>query len=416
MKKHAALISFIWLSAIASILNYLTYPLLARILPDAQFVNITVALSLLTQMSTFLSSIVAITVSLSKETDTKQSTTTIERLQAILMKMFLVVVLVFIAISPTLLGKLSLPLAFVLPICLLMLFSIPTSVISGFFNGKNRLVKLGYVTVLIAVFQFACTILVGFTTRNGASALNAMAVGQLLSIGAIYVLFRKEGMPSIIRPLTTKASAKTESMRSLVTYTALCSLAIMLVNILQIADLLLIKGRGSADVRLYADLYVISRVVFFAGTVFIWPFLGTVDIYRHNRNTKPLIKLFGIFGLITLSAIGGFLLFGPEITKLLFGSSYTAQQIRQIGILSIVYKLIFLALTSLTLYFIVIRSYIAVVIPFLLGAAVATYSIFAPSGASISSILNALCLLGILALGLYLALFRHAQREHNPRS
>ena len=297
-----------------------------------------------------------------------------------------------------------------------MLFSIPTSVISGFFNGKNRLVKLGYVTVLVAVFQFVCTILVGFTTRNGVAALNAMAVGQFLSIGVIYVLFKKEGLPSIITPLTTKTPAKTESMRSLVTYTALCSLAIMLINILQIADLLLIKGHGSADIRLYADLYVISRVVFFAGTVFIWPFLGMIDIYNHTRNTKPLLKLFGIFGLITIGAIGGLLLFGPQITKLLFGSSYTAVQIRHIGILSIVYKFIFLTLTSLTLYFIVIRSYIAVVIPFLLGAAVATYSIFAPTGATIVSTLNALCLIGILALGLYVALFRHAQREHNPRS
>lgn len=406
-----------WLSGLASLLNYATYPLLARILPDNQFVNITVALSLLTQMSTFLSSIVAVTIGLSKQKDTQESLKIIERLQAVLMKLFLLLVIVFIAVSPILLAKLRLPLIFVVPICLLMLFSIPTSVISGYLNGKNKLIKLGLVTMIIAFFQFIFTISVGIMTKNASLSLSAMAIGQLVSIGFIYHLYRTENLPSLRTAFGDKTLDKQSgAMRKLIVYTAFCSLAIMAVNILQISDLLIIKSQQASDVKLYTDLYIISRVVFFAGTVFIWPFLGAIDIHRRQKNVIPLIKVIGLFCALALGAIVVLGLGGTRITSLLFGSHYTSHEIQHIGVLAILYKLIFLILTTLTLYLIVIRSYLAVVVPMLLSIAVAIYSLVLPADASTTSILTTLSAFSLLALLVCSALVAVSHHQAKPRT
>lgn len=397
--KKTVISSFVLISLVASLLNYLTYPILARLLPAGQFVNITISLSLLTQVSTFLSSIVALTVGITKQ-DRLQRTVSLETLQRIILSVFIVVVTVFIITSPYTFKKIDVPSYFVIPIALLLIFSIPTSVISGYLNGKGRLVKLSLVGVFTAIFQFIFCIFIGYVTRNGGLALMAMGIGQLISIIFVLLVFRKENFPKIIIVPSLKLfKSPSDQVKKLIKYAILSSIAIMLVNILQIADLLIIKQRG-LEVVTYTDFYVISRVVFFAGTIFIWPYLSLININSVRKNVSPTLKLIGLFIAICGTAMTLLYFYGGDITGLVTGRSYSQATISVLGLLGIAYKLSFLIITAMTLYFIVLRRRTAYLIPFGLTLLLITFIVFLPSNSSINSVLVGLNIIGLLGVAL----------------
>lgn len=371
MKK--SLIFFVLLSFVASILNYIVYPLFSRILAPSEYVNITVALSLFTQVSTFLSSILAITIGLSKETATKDSQKIIELLQAFLFKLFLIMATVFLIFSPLIMKSIQTPTLFALPVAIMMLLSIPIIIISGYLNGKNKIIKVGIVTVISATTQFVIGLIVSLATHNGLLTMSSMVLAQFITIGLVYTLFSKDNLPGIIKSLKTPLrSINTKAMRGLLLYTALASLAIMAISLTQVIDLFVSKNLTYIDTKFYADIYVISRIVFFGGMIFVWPFLGEINIDHHQLNRKPFYKLIGYFSVIAFIACFIIYLFGDKLAHILFGVNYSLTMIRGISLLSIAYKFCLLVVTAVILYFAVLRSFKAIWLT--LGVTVAIYA------------------------------------------
>lgn len=407
MKKNV--IFFIALSTLASGINYLTYPLLGRILPESQYVNITVSLSLLTQITTFLSSIIAITIGISKSEPHGSAHEKITILQTILYKLFIAITLGFIVVSPILMQRIDVPLLFVIPICLMMIVSIPIAIISGYLNGKARMLQLGILTAISAGLQCLIAVSVALATRNGILAMLSMAVAQLITVFAIYRLLANEKLPSIgkaiLRPVKIEDRVY---MRKLATYTLLASLAIMAINLIQICDLLIVKTLQNVDVKFYTDIYVVSRIVFFAGMILIWPFLSEIDTTGQHTNSRPFLKLLGYFFVIASGATLVLWVFGAQITQLLFGVSYSIESIRHIGALSILYKFLFLIITAAVLYFIVLRNYVAVWLSGITTILIVAYQLLVPNSATISSVLTMLNIVaGICTILCIYLVFKH---------
>jgi uncharacterized membrane protein len=126
--------------------------------------------------------------------------------------------------------------------------------------------------------------------------------------------------------------------------------------------------------------------------IFIWPFLGQLQLENHSHNVKILLRLVGIFCAISLLAIFALLIGGQMVASVLFNSYYPADVISLTGALSIVYKLLLLIITAASLYMIVMRRYrvTTVAIASTLALLIATRMI--GSGASIN---NALTILDI---------------------
>lgn len=371
MIKKAVLI-FVILSIIASGLNYFLYPVLSRVLGPLEYVDVTVALSLFTQISAFLSSIIAITIGLSKSADVSAANKKIEALQSFILRLFSIIALLFLAISPLVMPLVDTPILFAVPIALMMLFTIPIQIISGYLNGKNKLIKLGAITVFCALVQFTVGITVASLTHSGLFALLAMSVSQLLSIALIYKLLPADGIPNVVTSLKTPLSSlKTLNMKKILIYTGIASLAIMAINVVQVADLLVLQSLEGSGAKFYADIYVISRAVFFAGTIFIWPFLGEIDIANLKKNRRPFVKVISYFTAIAIATIIALVFFGDTIAQLLFNAQYTLETVSMIGVLSVIYKLLLLIIMASVLYFVVLRSYTGVVL-----AALVTISIF----------------------------------------
>lgn len=401
MKKTTLI--FIMLSGIASFLNYATYPALARILSDEQFVNIAIALALFTQLSSFTLSIVALTIGISKENNS-DSKIIIEKLQAVLSHLFFIVVISLLIISPILLKKIHLPASLLVPIFAMLALSISMSIITGYLNGKQKLVKLGITIACSALLQFIFSVSFGLLTKSGAVALNAMALGSFVAIIATYHAYSDEGLPQISTIFLHRFKLyRSQKMQKLIKYTILSSLAVLIANILLIIDLLIVNNR-QIDSKLYTDMYVISRIVFFSGMLFVWPFLSNIDIRYPRHNILLLLKLIVLFTAITIGAVIVMLFYSENVAQILLGSSYnTESNIKVVAVLAIFYKFIYLIILSLILFFIVMRSYWAVVVP--LSLIVATLGAILVTGpnASTTTLVTALNISS--AIGLLLGLY-----------
>lgn len=373
MKK--AIFLYILLSILASAINYAAYPLLGRILPADQYIDITVALSILTQITTFLSSIIAITIGLTKEekTDTKK---TLTHLQSVLFKLFLGLIAVFLVASPFIFSAIDTPLKFCIPIALMMLISLPMTIISGYLNGKQLMVKLGTFTVISATFQLIVGTSVGLLAKDGFTAMISMSLAQLGAVSLTYFLYRADSPPNPLHVFDFKNRILTSNthFKKIVIYTAAASIAIMAINLAQIVDLLIITAKESSDAKFYTDLYVVSRVMFFAGMIFIWPFLAIINTRDRTKNKLPLLKLVAIFTLIAGGLIGTLLIIGPWLIHLLLGVWYGPHEIFVTGSLAILFKLFLLIITAITLYFMVFRHYAAVVYALILVVLLGIYS------------------------------------------
>ncbi len=361
-------IIFILLSGLASFLNYAIYPVLSRVLSPEQFVDITVALALFTQLSSFMLSIVALTIGVSKESSQKNARILIEKLQSILAHLFIVIIGIFLIISPFLLEKLSLSSALLLPICIMLALSLVMSIVSGYLNGRQELVRLGVFLAASSALQFIACITVGIVTKNGVASVYAMATAAFVSVVGLYVLSQPKSLPDPRTILLHKLSVyKERKIRKLLVYTVCASLSALAINLLIVLDLLVISKHKS-DAVLYADMYIISRVVFFSGMLLVWPFLSQLNIRDLRKNVQPFFRLSALFLALSVVASLVMYFFGHQILAFILGSQYIQPNLEMLAVLSISYKLIYLINTTLCLVFMVIRSYWAVTIAFVLTA------------------------------------------------
>lgn len=401
MKKSIACGIFILFSVFASFLNYLTYPILSRLLQSSDFVDATVALSLLSQMSMFLSSIVALTVGLTKEGSGNSAKKLVEQLQQELMVIFLVLIAIFLSSSYFIFQPIHLNPLFAVPISIMLLLSIPISIYSGYMNGKGKLVKLASIALIAASLQLFVAVFAATITKSSLISLLGMALGQILALGLIVIVFKSEKMPRISLRFKDKLINQTNHMRELIKYTLFASFGVLIINLLQISDLLIFKRRPD-DIIMFTDIYIISRVVFFAGIIFIWPLLSKIDIKKKRNNVKPIVQFGLLVSFIGCGAIGVIVVGGEFVTRILFDSTYNQTTLLQVSSLAIIFKCIFLILTALTLYSIVIRSYLAFWMPSIIGLAIIAFAFLASPEISRLTILIILNIIAAIGSFLYI--------------
>lgn len=395
--KQRALIVFIFCSILASTLSYVLYPLLSRLVSESDYVSITLALSLFTQISAFLSSIVAITIGISRSYKNQETgRKLIASLQSFLFYCFIVIGLIFLSISPFILPTLHLSPNYSIPIVLMLLCSIPITIISGYFNGRGQMSKLGFITFMAAFIQFCAAIGAAYWTRSGFTVLCIMATAQFITILSIFTIFHQDRLHKLLVLENPKKLFSTSTIRSLIRYTAIASGAIMTINILQIADLLIIQSQ-QIEPKFYTDIYIVSRAVFFAGMILIWPFLGTLDLKQRANNLKPFLRLIGYFTILSVAAVAGSALFSEQIFHLLFGSHYAAPAVLPPLILSVIFKYLFLILTAICLYYTVVRSYISPIIVLVACLAFTYYQFsIAPHQKSLNEVLSSITVIAFL--------------------
>lgn len=363
LTKHKATLFFIFLSGAASFLNYIMYPFIARILEPQVFTEVTVALALFSQISSFSLSVVAITIGLSKDSDKKESKDLIEKLQTVLIHLLLIITLLFVAGLPLYIKQINIQPSLLIPVAGMLLFSVYISVISGYLNGKQKLIKLGFMLIFVAFMQLLFSVLGALFTQSGVYTLYSILIASIVSVTVITLVYRSENLPSVSSFFNHGFTIyKSKDVRSIVRYTILSSISVLVLNILLILDLLIINSRA-LDAEAYAGIYIISRVVFFAGMLLVWPVLGRIDIKKPRSNVSLMIRLTTLFVIIGFASVGIMLIFGKQVNQVILGNVTYNANINTITALAIIYKVLYLFVTTLVLFLIVLRSYWAIIIP-----------------------------------------------------
>ena len=344
------------LSVIASAFNYFAYPILSRILPTHEYGDITVALSLFTQIGTFLSSLTAISIGLAKSHSDKDGGE-VTSLQNTLVQVFAAISILFLTNAPFLMPLFSVPVTYAFPIVIMLLVSIPITIITGYLNGKQQLVKVGIATCLVATIQIIAAIAVSIATHSGLATMFAMGLVQIISLLLLLWLYRADNLPRLDKTLFTLQPLSHQA-QVLLRFTLFSSLAVMSINLLQLVDLTLVRQHGTGpDVLFYTDTYVISRALFFAGMIFIWPFLSDLSLTSKQTNTRLFLRLIAVITGLVIAASIGIALFGNQIFHALFGRVSVNLTTSPIVYLSVIYKALILVVTAVTLYLVVMRRY-----------------------------------------------------------
>lgn len=345
---------FIFYSFLASAVNYLSYPSLARLLPSDQYINITVSLSLLTQIGTFMSALTAVTIGLSKQKDDNQGIM-IDKLQSSLLQIFSILGISFLFISPVLMNIIGTPKEYALPITLMLIVSVPITIMSGYLNGKQQMKRLGLVALLTSLFQFSAGVISAALIHNGFITMLLMGLAQIFAIGLIYIIFRDPNLPVVGRD-SLKLQKYSKPLRKILFYIILAAISVMILNLLQIIDLIIIKNLKGDLAKFYTDIYVISRIVFFMGVIFIWPYLGEISMRSSRVSNMAFSKFITITLALGMLSIIILNYFGELFAYILFGETYTDFPLHDVLALSVLYKLFFLIISCASLFFIVHRS------------------------------------------------------------
>jgi hypothetical protein len=149
--------------------------------------------------------------------------------------------------------------------------------------------------------------------------------------------------------------------------------------------------------------------------IFIWPFLSEISLGHHHFNRKPFIKVVSYFSLITLSALAFLQLFGSQLVSILFGVDYDFISIRNVGMLSVLFKYFMLIITAVILYFTVLRSYVAIWLSLLASGILFMFSELFNKQTSVSSALIGLDIIaGILSIICVVLLFTTPSNKARP--
>lgn len=388
---------FIALNILAAAINYLLYPILSRILPSAEYVDITVSLSLFTQMSTFLSSVIAVSISLTKFDKESTAHRRIATLQAVILKVFLFLATGFLLASPFVMQWANTPAWFAVPITSMMLFSIPVTIISGYFNGKNLIIQLGFVTALSAVLQFGFALFAALLFHNGFITMVSMSIAQIVTLTTIHLVFRNSQLPKTSPKAVLDIKIRSPETYRLIRYTVASGVAVLAISLVQLLDLVTAQRLAEVNIKQYTDLYILGRVIFFAGMMLVWPFLGGINIKQLHANLKPLLKLTAFFVSLLVAMIGLLWVASEPLTQVMFGVAYTFDSVGVIVFLSMIYKVLLLILTVIILYFIVIRNASAVWLSVIVSASLFIASWVVPSSTSIAQLLLILNLIASVA-------------------
>ena len=166
---------------------------------------------------------------------------------------------------------------------------------------------------------------------------------------------------------------------------------------MQLLDLVTAQRLAEVNIKQYTDLYILGRVIFFAGMMLVWPFLGGINIKQLHTNLKPLLKLIAFFVSLLIAMIGLLWVASEPLTQVMFGVAYTFDSVGAIVFLSMIYKVLLLILTVIILYFIVIRNASAVWLSVIVSASLFIASWIVPSSTSSAQLLLILNLIASVA-------------------
>lgn len=318
---------FLSLSLISAALNYVYYPVIARLLPPTQFGEAQVFVAILLQVSAVFSGLNLVVVYLVHRLGKAGSRQMIETLQKITVALFLLLTIGLLVAQASVLSFLQIDTPIYLFIVALDLMSnIPFILSFGYLQASKQFVSAGMLQISVVTTKLVLGSLM--TLWLGVSgALLGFTLGQVIGMVLFWLSYRLRGKVAwdhqILRSLRLPARADLQQLRPY----AWQIVAIFGVNVLLIFsisfDILASRHYFSSHLSgLYAGASTLSNSIIFVCLPLIGVLLPHLDITNFKNSFGQFSKTLGLVIAAGLSAT--FLLWlVPKPLLAIFGNDYT---------------------------------------------------------------------------------------------
>lgn len=306
-----------------SVINYLYYPVLGRLLPLGAFGEVQVLLSLFLQASIYLGavSLVAVNISANAPDDITRSRTIheLEKLSFLVMLSLGVVAMVLVAPLQAFL-KFDSPLPF-LGLIIAVVLGVPIALRNAYLQGRQDFAGLSIGGIIAASGKLAfSTLLVvaGFMTLG---AIGGIILSELVAFVYIARRARARGLQYLV--VSLRERLRLDALRPELKYGLIVLIISLITTFLFSGDIIVAKHYFSAaEAGAYAGVATVARIIFFATGSIAGVLLSSVKLGQTAANHLVLKR-----SLLLMLAIGGsaaalFALFPTQIIGTLMGARF----------------------------------------------------------------------------------------------
>lgn len=330
---------FYGLSMIASLFNFLYYPVMARLVPANTYGEIQFLVTLLFQVSIIFMALNVITIILSIKY--RQSAPVLKNKIAMLSTLFNLITLVCTIIFTLILAFGGGLLRFDSPASFFMLgvaalSTVPFTVGIGKLQGQERYVDAGIMNAAGSLIKLVASIILVLVGLKTPGAILGIAIGQ---IGAVVIAIALGKLVfSELFSLNLRQLSALIVDRKLIIIVGIC---VIVVNLLSIADTVVAKILLSPhDAGLYAGIATLAKIAIYVVSPLMWMLIpAAANTYAQHDRVK---KLFVIAAFFCALLIIGYWLFTSQIINIVVGENFL--QMRQL----LVYATIAMSLLALS--------------------------------------------------------------------
>lgn len=319
--------SFVILSGsfVISILNFLYYPILARMMNIEEFGEVQTLVTLFTQISMVLMAMTSVAVIIvAKATSSKIEVNFVAELQKLVTYLFIafgVFVLIFHQTAQT-----YLQLDSILPLFSLLIglgLNIPIAFSIAYLQGKEDFKTWNIVGIVGASLKLIVAVGLVYVGWGVTGAIIALFVSQVL---LIFYIYRKHKDINIIQAYL-KPKLNRAILIKYLPFASTVFIVSLTVGILYSADLIFVKHYLSPEqAGLYSGVSTLGRVIVFATSPFIVVLLPSIN----SRPTERLflLKKALLYVVLTgVSCLAVFSLFAGKLVSIVVGDRYVSSAV-----------------------------------------------------------------------------------------
>jgi O-antigen/teichoic acid export membrane protein len=341
------------LSLSASVLNYLVYPALTRVLSPREFGDFAAIMALSAQVLAILLTFNLTSIYLVKKYPEDEAREKVQIIQKALIWLFLGATGLLLFAAPLVRERLHIadPLTFGI-LALFLLASVPSVIWTGYLQGHNQLLKVGVSAVAAALAKLAFALV--FARLWGVSgALWGVLTGGVLGVVVVRLIAGMR-LPSLRSSISSFSKTQGTFLGGIFGYVVWSAIVVGALGVLQNLDIVYAKALFSPTVAgVYSGISVLSNALYFVSFVLIWIVLPALTMENPRHNRRLLRTAYSLLGVIAASAVLAEFLLRGVLSTYLLGSAFGGQG--NVLIIASLYQVALVGATLYTYYLLVLR-------------------------------------------------------------
>jgi O-antigen/teichoic acid export membrane protein len=340
-----------WVASLGvSLINYLYYPILGRLLSPVAFGETQTIISFYTQAIVFFQVLSLVSIGIiAKYSDEKLRDKLNDELSRVTLLLSIVMLLLTVVFSPILKNFFHFgSFAPFLALAAALLVTVPLSFANAYLQGHERFWKLSIGNILGSIGKIVFGMILVLSGLKAFGAVGGIVCAQLLAL--LYALKVGKGIRHFMANNLQLRRPNLKLLKPELPYAAMVLVTSLATNLLLSFDILVVKHYFQPRLAgFYTGISIISNIIYYISGPFAAVLLPSLKISNHRKQNAVFLKR----SLVLTGLIGGFvtvifLLVPHIIVLLLLGSKYTpyARYLRGLSV-----ALFAMSLANLLIYY-----------------------------------------------------------------